>query len=263
MNAVRESQTHKSRRHDMKAIERSISALKSAQYILKDLENIPVEILPLPLTTEGEPLFEPCFFEPYREPFQDPDPKENYPSYGVIEDWELSPMDWARDVYSYLDRYIADVTLNDTKLFFGQHSPKDLPTRTGPLWEYETCRDYRFAWRDTAGCSVPDGPQYKCMMLDDVDTDDACITRGELLCICRLMIKSLSVCAYVDHMIAPIMLLSFLGPRHARILLAHYDGKKLIIRKSELFDCRKKNIPAFRVLLRWWCSSAAGDTVSA
>ncbi|PWY90770.1 hypothetical protein BO70DRAFT_384398 [Aspergillus heteromorphus CBS 117.55] len=247
----------------MKAIEKSIFKLKSAQYVPQDLENIPIEILPLPLDSDGEPLFEPCFFDPYRVPFQDPDPEENYTSYGVVEGWELSPMDWARDVYSYLDRYIADVTFNDKDLSFGQHPPHDPLTHgTGQLWEHETSKGHHLDWRATAGCSIPDGPQYKCMMLDDVDTDDTRITRGELLCACRLMIKRLSLRVHANHMIAPVLLLSFLGPRHARLLLAHYDGNNLVIRKSELFDCREKNIPAFRVPLRWWCSSAVGDTIT-
>lgn len=120
-------------------------------------------------------------------------------------------------------------------------------------------------------------------MLNNIDGDDR-LTRGELLCICRIMVRRLNVASYIDHMIAPVshnrleqsskcrradastlmqtMLLSFMGPRHGRILQAHYDGAKLVVRKSKLFDLRSKDVDALKLFARWWCASPVGDTIS-
>lgn len=52
-----------------------------------------------------------------------------------------------------------------------------------------------------------------------------------------------------------------MGPRHARMLQAHYDGQKLTIYKTELSDFTKdKNVKALTLFTRWSCSSATGDT---
>ena len=45
------------------------------------------------------------------------------------------------------------------------------------------------------------------------------------------------------------------------MLQAHYDGQKLTIHKTELFDFTKdKNVKALTLFTRWSCSSATGDT---
>lgn len=59
-----------------------------------------------------------------------------------------------------------------------------------------------------------------------------------------------------------VMLLSFMGPRHGRILQALYDGAKLVVRKSKLFDLRSIDVDALKLFARWWYASPAGDTIS-
>lgn len=66
---------------------------------------------------------------------------------------------------------------------------------------------------------------------------------------------------HFDQLTPPkVLILSFVGPRHARILLAHHDGTNLVIRQSKRFALWEKDIPNLKVLLRWWCSSGIGDT---
>lgn len=146
-------------------------------------------------------------------------------------------------------------------------------------------KESREDWRTTDVTFTPGYPHYKCLMLNNVDGDDR-LTRGELLCICRIMVRRLNVASYIDHMIVPVshnrleqsskytrrradasmlmqvMLLSFMGPRHGRILQAHYDGTNLVVRKSKLFDLRSKDVDALKLFARWWCASPVGDTIS-
>lgn len=92
------------------------------------------------------------------------------------------------------------------------------------------------------------------------------------------MVRRLNLASYIDHMIAPVshnrleqsskyrradastlvqimLLSSFMGPRHGRILQSHYDGAKLVVRKSKLFDLRSKDVDALKLFARWWCAS--------
>lgn len=59
-----------------------------------------------------------------------------------------------------------------------------------------------------------------------------------------------------------VILLSFVGPRHGRILQTHYDGINLVLRKSKLFDLRSKDFDALKLFARWWCASPVGHTIS-
>ncbi|KAB8074330.1 hypothetical protein BDV29DRAFT_123709 [Aspergillus leporis] len=81
------------------------------------------------------------------------------------------------------------------------------------------------------------------------------------------MRKRINLRRYIGHLIAPVntpspllswfhvhcqslmwqmqvMILSLMGPRHGRILLTHHDGTSLVIRQSELFNFREKNVAA-------------------
>lgn len=54
-------------------------------------------------------------------------------------------------------------------------------------------------------------------------------------------------------------MLSCMGSKHARILVAHHDG---VIRRSGLYDLSWKNVEALRLFVRWWCSDPVGETRS-
>lgn len=54
-----------------------------------------------------------------------------------------------------------------------------------------------------------------------------------------------------------------MGPRHARVLQAYYDGKEFVIHKTKLLDFTKgKNTDALLLLTRFKGSTAVGDVAS-
>ncbi|OJJ87908.1 uncharacterized protein ASPGLDRAFT_42974 [Aspergillus glaucus CBS 516.65] len=64
-----------------------------------------------------------------------------------------------------------------------------------------------------------------------------------------------------QHTIYTILLISFMGPRHARMPQAHYDGSNVIIYKTELYDFTKdRSVKALTLFSRWAASSGVGDT---
>lgn len=56
------------------------------------------------------------------------------------------------------------------------------------------------------------------------------------------------------------LVLSLMGPRHARVLEADFDGVMLNIRASGLYDFTRKNTDAVQLLTRYWLGGACGQT---
>ncbi|RJE24325.1 hypothetical protein PHISCL_03330 [Aspergillus sclerotialis] len=109
----------------------------------------------------------------------------------------------------------------------------------------------------------PQYPHFMVKMLSGVNGEDDKMTRGELLCIIRIMERLLGAVKFIGHLITPVLVLSFMGHRQARVLQAHYNGDELVIHKTQLFDfTKKKDNDALLLLSRWAASSAVGDTVS-
>ncbi|PKY07513.1 hypothetical protein P168DRAFT_97567 [Aspergillus campestris IBT 28561] len=74
----------------------------------------------------------------------------------------------------------------------------------------------------------------------------------------RLNTKSLR-----SHVIAPVMVYSIMGLEHLRVLEAYYNGERLIVRKSRLYDMREYNPGQLDLLTRWWLGYAVGETTEA
>jgi hypothetical protein len=51
-----------------------------------------------------------------------------------------------------------------------------------------------------------------------------------------------------------VLLVSFVGPRHARILLAHFDGDRLKIEMSKLLPINTDDNTNMDTLIRWWAA---------
>lgn len=56
------------------------------------------------------------------------------------------------------------------------------------------------------------------------------------------------------------MLFSIMGPFHLRVLEAYYNGNKVVVRKTKLYDMREYNPTTLDLLHRWWLGYACGET---
>lgn len=58
------------------------------------------------------------------------------------------------------------------------------------------------------------------------------------------------------------MVFSTMGPWHLRILEAYFDGNKLVVRNTPLYDMRDHydDVPFLQDLTRWWYGNAIGNT---
>ena len=51
--------------------------------------------------------------------------------------------------------------------------------------------------------------------------------------------------------------------RNARVIQAHYENGKFIIRKTEYISFEKKNIDGYKLFLRWIMNIPKGETIRA
>ncbi|KAJ0421369.1 hypothetical protein BJY00DRAFT_312276 [Aspergillus carlsbadensis] len=105
------------------------------------------------------------------------------------------------------------------------------------------CRDTRF-------------PHFKAAMWTGVDAIDQQPLRAEVVTILGIMAERHEAEELHAHTIIPVMLISFVGPGHARILLAHFDQGKLQIEMSSLLPIYTDDNTNMDTLIRWWAAKA-------
>ncbi|KAL2867665.1 uncharacterized protein BJX67DRAFT_380613 [Aspergillus lucknowensis] len=84
-------------------------------------------------------------------------------------------------------------------------------------------------------------PHMKAVVYNVVDGREESLCRGEILTILGIMAERMRMERFKDHIVVPllpsykVMIFSFMGQRHGRILIPYFDGRQLIIRKSPLY----------------------------
>ncbi|PWY77422.1 hypothetical protein BO70DRAFT_397708 [Aspergillus heteromorphus CBS 117.55] len=78
----------------------------------------------------------------------------------------------------------------------------------------------------------------------------------------RLSIAQLRRAKFLEHMIAPILLFSYMGPQHARLIEAFFTGDALTVRATRLYDLRKKDEAVFKLLAQWYLGKPTGTTMT-
>ncbi|KAL4783196.1 hypothetical protein BJX76DRAFT_330613 [Aspergillus varians] len=103
-------------------------------------------------------------------------------------------------------------------------------------------------------------PHMKACIQSDLDATDDQLIRGDLLVLVRLMLSQFKRTIFLPHMVAPILLFSFTGVQHARVIEAYFDGTSLVVRPTKLYDLREKDALAFRTFAQYFFGKAIGLT---
>ncbi|KGO41765.1 hypothetical protein PEX1_031160 [Penicillium expansum] len=144
------------------------------------------------------------------------------------------------------------------------------PNNPPPSGSYREIGDYRFGqllecidfnWYAVSVADYPAGnyPHFKVIVESDVNGDDR-LLRGEIMTITNIMAARLRTKSLRPHIVAPLLVLSLMGPRHARVLEADLDGEILNIRASRLYDFTQRNTDVAQLLTRYWLGDACGQT---
>ncbi|KAI9926151.1 hypothetical protein MW887_004614 [Aspergillus wentii] len=85
------------------------------------------------------------------------------------------------------------------------------------------------------------------------------LLRSEVLAILVAIETRLTSEIFKDHLIIPIMIISFMG-QHGRIIQAYHDGNNLALRKSKLFEFFNAETSPIDLFSRFTISKRVGNT---
>ena len=85
---------------------------------------------------------------------------------------------------------------------------------------------------------------------------------GEIQAIISLMIVRLTNNSVPQHNIVPVLLFSYTGDRHGRVLQAYMDHKNLVIRTSKFYDFSAKPDAHLKLLLQYMVGDLVGSTMT-
>ncbi|PWY80184.1 hypothetical protein BO83DRAFT_396580 [Aspergillus eucalypticola CBS 122712] len=190
----------------------------------------------LPLSLDGDSEHHPRFFNPYPEELPLPE-KEN----------EKDLLEFPPD-----PKHILWDT-RDMEIFFTNHfsnsweyASDEYPDNPPPSGIYREIGDYKFGqllesvgfnWYAVTVTEYPEGnyPHFKAMLESEAI--------GMIMTITDIMAARLRTRSLRSHIIAPMLVISLMGPRHAR-----------------LYDFSRKNTESAQLITRYWLGGACGQT---
>ncbi|KAJ5585067.1 uncharacterized protein N7459_004867 [Penicillium hispanicum] len=134
---------------------------------------------------------------------------------------------------------------------------EDLRSEFVRVWDYGN-KSPRWSC-DHSWTLARDKPHVKLCMYNGVTADPQHILRGELLSIVAIMLTRLRMEKLKKHVTIPVMLCSFVAPCSGRILLAHFDGARLVIQQSPLYPFHVKDDGAMLLFTRYLASDVGPD----
>ncbi|RAK95039.1 uncharacterized protein BO80DRAFT_488170 [Aspergillus ibericus CBS 121593] len=97
----------------------------------------------------------------------------------------------------------------------------------------------------------------------NVDVDKVkSLTVGEVKAILRVMAVRMELDCYRQHLIMPILVVSYLNSTQGRILQAHHNGKRVVIQHTKILEFEGLKHRPVELFLRYYGSQPIGETVS-
>ncbi|KAL1970745.1 hypothetical protein VTN77DRAFT_2579 [Rasamsonia byssochlamydoides] len=262
----------------LKEIETRIIELGKDLFEPAELQEAKIRVLPMPL--DGSNGFEPCFFKPYpgelliEPPDEAVDDGNDGDGDGNADDADKELSEETRErrkqirplfaLSSYFGTY-ESACLSDAK-----ENNKLSPREWLCSDKYEKFAKMRLVehrpsfWHFKLVCEILNVPHFQCEILYNVVGNDQQLLRGELLTFIRLMrgrlkMKSIRM-TMMGHITVPVLLFTYMKPRHGRILQGHFDGNELVVYYSKLYDFTEKNSEARKLFMQWQFSEPTGET---
>ncbi|KAE8348504.1 hypothetical protein BDV28DRAFT_88592 [Aspergillus coremiiformis] len=256
-----ESQKHKEIRATLRALEKCFNSLETHRFDYSYLLGYRVIVLPMDLdgSKTGPKFFTPCPASLLLDPDDEYDRERTpYDDFDSVKSFYRRPIDCAWNMISYCSYYVFASDLNSKDNIHGKWSSISIGDKpfTG-LFEYNSPE-----YGATKAVEVKDGscPHVKAMIYNNLDGDDRQLLRGEIMITLRLIRAQFRRSRFVEHITAPVLLFSFMGPQHARIIEAYFNGSWLVMRPTRLFDLRKKDEALIKTFGQWYLGNPTGDT---
>ncbi|PTU24451.1 hypothetical protein P175DRAFT_0553730 [Aspergillus ochraceoroseus IBT 24754] len=254
-----EPQKHKELRVALRALAKHFNSLETHQFNHSYLKTHKVDVLSMDLdNTKTMPkFFTPCAASLLINPDYEYDrDRMMYQDFDSVSPIYRLPINCTRNMISYFSYYIfaSDLHSND----YGRWSSISIDDEpfTG-LYDYQSP-----GYGTPTAAEFTDGscPHVKAMIYNDLEGNDGQLLRGEIIITLRLIYAQFRRPHFFKHLTAPVLLFSFMGPQHARIIEAYFDGSSLVMRPTRLFDLRKKDEALIKTFGQWFLGSPTGDT---
>ncbi|KAH8817468.1 hypothetical protein F5884DRAFT_830529 [Xylogone sp. PMI_703] len=268
--------------HELHITNDKIVRLNKAQLDAEDLRQFNIDA-PL-MALDGSSDVAPTFFTPCQwalPPVDDQAIGRPFPAYDALESVQealVAAQRSARELDHYLGRYLsrtAVIRTNESEASHPERLARDLrddeswrwidPDRFGstlpleegpkPNWNH-----YEWFFEDICQDFNRQYPHLKATMISNID-GDVRLTRGELLMAIRLQMRRLKQKELRDNVVAPVLLFSFMDPQHVRVIESYYNGYRLVVKHSRLFDFRTRDDASLQLLASWANSRPTGDTL--
>ncbi|PYI33271.1 hypothetical protein BP00DRAFT_424123 [Aspergillus indologenus CBS 114.80] len=245
----------RARRQALKELEASIEALKVHDLSIPQLEQLDIWVQEMALNASSRD--KPYFFLP-RSNFSLPPVEcvQNLTECLGDEDTSLKrPVDRAYQVQANWSSYCRSYISRLEGWPWWSGDPADHRTYKH-VYQYDQPEFGAFNLMDIRGSSFPHS---KAAIYNNMEGVHHKLLRGELLILLRMMLGRLKKRPLLEHMIAPVFMVSFMGKR-ARAIEAYYDGQHLILRRTAFYNFPEQTSPAFKELGEWYCGNPTGNT---
>ncbi|KAF3403236.1 hypothetical protein DPV78_003906 [Talaromyces pinophilus] len=93
-------------------------------------------------------------------------------------------------------------------------------------------------------------------------SDNGSLLLGEIQAVIALMIVRLVNNSVPEHNIVPVLLYSYTGDKHGRVLQAYMSHRNLVIRTSKFYDFSAKHDAHLKLLLQYMVGDLVGPTMT-
>ncbi|KAG2412941.1 hypothetical protein HFD88_010500 [Aspergillus terreus] len=258
-----ESPKRRELRAALRAVTNHVASLDSHEFDSSQGKAHHIKILPMDLDERSNAL--PTFFKQCPASFL-LDPNDDYDrdrsgffDFDSLPAIHRKPIDCGRNMEEYFSHYVYACALpRRDRALDGLWSPVSLGDAPFVALDRYTFSEYITA----KAYQVKNGPypHAKAMIYNNLNGVDGRVLRGEVMIALRMIIAQMRRARFLDHMIAPILLFSFMGPQHARLVEAYFDGTSLVMRPTRLFDLRKKDEATLKQFGQWFFGEPTGDT---
>ncbi|QKX53512.1 uncharacterized protein TRUGW13939_00591 [Talaromyces rugulosus] len=247
-----ESREHKELRTAIRALVRHFDDLETHQFDYSHLKTHRVNVLPMGLDNSNAG---PSFFNPCSASLLDPNDeydreRSKYSGFNSIDPVYRCPINCARGVISYFSYYVF---ANEIHCGYDIHSKLWSSIRDNDKWASTNLFEHKFPeYGAPKAIEAKDRsyPHVKAMIYSNLNGEDGQILRGEIVVVLRI----------IRAQVRRVLLFSFIGPQHARVIEAYFDGSSLVMRPTKLFDLREKDEALIKFLGQWYIGEATGDT---
>ncbi|RAH71860.1 uncharacterized protein BO66DRAFT_318737 [Aspergillus aculeatinus CBS 121060] len=256
---------HKELRSALRAIKNHVEGLEAHELDYSQLAAQRINVSPMELDEKSSAR--PCFFKPcpahlLMVPDDEYDQKSRtkYQEFKSVHPIFRRPIDCARNMITYYSHFWFDCAIHSENYIL-DGLWRRLSLMAVPFEDLFECNEPEFGTPELVKAKRGrESPPMKAMVYNNLDGNENTLLRGEVVIALRVINGQMRRSRFFEHSTVPVLLFSFLGPQHARVIEAYFDGSSVVMRPLRLFDLREKDQTLIRTFAQWFLGEPTGET---